>query len=131
MKNNKALDSTFLGSIMFTLFFSGIGIFNLLTNKDGYWVCFIIAIISFLLFTYLLKKSKNNTSERFSDERKELISCKAKGTSFDILWLLIAILSFLVSNKKISISSTSILLILCVSGLLIELCSYFIYRSKY
>lgn len=131
MKNNKELDSIFLGSIMFTLFFSVIGIFDLLTKKNGYWVCFIIALVSFLLFTYLLKKSKNNTSERFSDERKELISYKSKGTSFDILWGLIAILSFLVSSKKVSLNSASILLILCVSGLLIQLCNYFIYRSKY
>lgn len=131
MKNNKELDSIFLGSIMFTLFFSGIGIFDLLTKKDGYWACFIIAFISFLFFTYLLKKSKNNTSERFSDERKELISCKAKGTSFDILWGLIVVLTFLVSEQKLNLNPNSILLILCVSGLLIQLCSYFIYRSKY
>lgn len=71
MKNSKEPDSIFLGSIMFTLIFSGFGIFDLLTKRNGYWVCFIIAIVSFLLFTYLLKKSKNNTSERFSDERKK------------------------------------------------------------
>jgi len=131
MKNNKELDSIFLGSIMFTLFFSVIGIFDLLTKKNVYWVCFIIALVSFLLFTYLLKKSKNNTSERFSDERKKLISCRSKGTSFDILLGLIAVLSFLVSSKKVSLSSTSILLILCFSVLIIQLCNYFIYRSKY
>ena len=77
-KKPKQSDSKIVGAIVWS--FSGIllGIFAVITKKDNAFVGFVLAGIALIYLIYLLRKTKNNTNERYEDERKKFVSDKSK-----------------------------------------------------
>lgn len=94
MENGKKLDSILIGAGVFTILFIGLGIFEVVTKKNGYFIMFGIGILSLLYLIYLLKQSKDRKNERYEDERKKLLSEKSKSKSFEVLFLLLFCLTF-------------------------------------
>jgi hypothetical protein len=131
LKMEKKVDSKFIGAMVFTLMFFIIGIKDLNTGKNGYWISFVISAVSLVFFIYLLKHTKKTPNERYSDERKELISLKSESMSFSLLFSVIIILEILVKSNKLILDSGMLLLILMGSALIINLVCYLICRSKY
>ena len=85
----------------------------------------------FRLVIYLLKKTKFNLNERYEDERKVFISEKSSSTSYNILFIAIVILKYLISSNRIIITTNHALNLIVMSALLIKLSTYLIYKYKY
>jgi len=76
-------------------------------------------------------KSKNNTNERYEDERKKFVSDKSKSISFNILFAFIVIFQILISEEKIKMDSHHVLMVISCSALIIQFISYLGCKYKY
>lgn len=131
MENKRKFDSKFIGAGVFAIFFTGIGIFDFITENNSYFITLGIGILSFLYLIYLLKRTRGNLNERYEDERKKFISEKSSSFSYSVLISVILVLIFLVSNGKIAISSSTALCIVLISALIIQPVAYLICKYKY
>jgi len=125
------LSTIIMGAGVWSILFIGIGIFKIATKNNDYWVEFLLGGLSFIYLIYVLRKTKNNTNERYEDERKKFVSEKSKVMSFDILFVSIFIFKILISTGKIKMDSNSVLSIIIGGGLIIQLISYLVCKSKY
>jgi len=125
------LSTIIMGAGVWSILFIGIGISKIATKNNDYWVEFLLGGLSFIYLIYVLRKTKNNTNERYEDERKKFVSEKSKVMSFDILFVSIFIFKILISTGKIKMDSNSVLSIIIGGGLIIQLISYLVCKSKY
>ncbi|MBU3093195.1 hypothetical protein KPL35_14055 [Clostridium sp. CF011] len=114
MKNQKQGDSIIIGAGVWSVLFIGMGIFDLVTKKNGYWSGFLLGGLSFIYLIYLLWKTKGNTNERYEDERKKFVSDKSKSMSFDKLFVFMVIFEILIKTQKIKMDSHSAIMELWV-----------------
>ena len=131
MENKKKTDSIIIGAGVWAILFIGIGIFDFVTQKNGYLIMFGIGILSLLYFIYLLKKTKYNLAEIYEDERKILISEKSSSISYNILFAGICIFEFLINGKIIGITTDLALIIIMASAIIIKAVAYLICKYKY
>ncbi|EHI97684.1 hypothetical protein CDLVIII_0978 [Clostridium sp. DL-VIII] len=131
MENKKKTDSIIIGAGVWAIFFIGIGIFDFVTQKNGYLIMFCIGILSLLYFIYLLKTTQDNLSERYEDERKILINEKSSSISYNILFAGICIFEFLINGKIIDITTDLSLVIIMASAIIIKAVTYLICKYKY
>ena len=120
-----------IGAGTWTIPFAGIGIFDVVTKKSNPWVVFLLSGLSFIYLIYILKRTKNNTNERYDDERKKFLREKSKCMSFDILFVSIFIFQILISSGKINLTSSLAIEIVLGGTLIIQLISYLVCKSKY
>ena len=131
MEKQKRVDSIIIGAGVWSILFIGIGIFNIVTKKNDYWVEFLLSAISFIYFIYLLRKTKINTNERYQDERKKFVGDKTKVMSFELLFVSLFIFKILISTGTIKMDSNSLLSIILGISLIIQFISYFVCKYKY
>ena len=131
MKKQKTYDSIIIGAGVWTILFLGIGIFNVVTKERNAWIEFLLSGLSFIYLIYILKRTKNNTNERYEDERKRFVRDKSKSMSFDILLVSTFIFQLLIGSGKINIISSLAIEILLGCILIIQLISYLVCKSKY
>lgn len=131
MENKKKTDSIIIGAGVWAIFFIGIGIFDFVTQKNGYLIMFCIGILSLLYFIYLLKTTQDNLAERYEDERKILINEKSSSISYNILFAGICIFEFLINGKIIDITTDLALVIIMASAIIIKAVTYLICKYKY
>lgn len=131
MENKKKTDSIIIGAGVWAIFFIGIGIFDFVTQKNGYLIMFCIGILSLLYFIYLLKTTQDNLAERYEDERKILINEKSSSISYNILFAGICIFEFLINGKIIDITTNLALVIIMASAIIIKAITYLICKYKY
>lgn len=129
--NQKKTDSILVGAIVWAILFLGMGLYKLIIKKNFDVLDFSLGGLSLVFLIYLLKKTKANLNERHEDERKKYISEKSSSISYEVHFLVITVLSFLVLKGKIIISSSSTILIVLGSALIIKSISYLICRYKY
>lgn len=129
----KKTDSTFIGVGVGSIYFFGMGIWDFVSNKNGYGYLIDFAIgglfLAFLL--YLLRKTKNSRNERFEDERKILLSEKSSSISFNVLFVVLSIMQITFKWNTIVVDSSLLLLIILMIALLIKFSTYLFYRYKY
>ncbi|MBU3175265.1 DUF2178 domain-containing protein [Clostridium estertheticum] len=130
-KKTKQSDSIIVGAIVWSFFGIGIGIFDIITKNDDAFIWFVFGGLSLIYLIYRLRKTKNNTNERYEDERKKFISEKSKNMSFDILFGSIVIFKILISSGKIKMDSYDVISIILGGALIIQFISYLVCKSKY
>ena len=131
IRMEKKTDSKFIGAGVIAILFSIIGIVDLMTNKNGYWVWFGVGGLSLAYLLYLLNITKGNRNERFEDERKEFISEKSSNMSFNILFVVIAIMQFITERNNIVIKSSLLLSFIIVVAIIIKLGTYLFCKYRY
>ncbi len=129
--NQKKSDSIFVGAIVWTILFLGMGFYKLIFKDSLDWLAFLLGAASLIFLIYLLKTTKSKLNERYEDERKKYISEKSSSIGYEINFLIIVILSVFVRSGKIVISSADILLVILCSALIIKFIAYMILKHKY
>jgi inner membrane protein involved in colicin E2 resistance len=66
-KKPKQSDSIIVGAIVWSILFIGIGIFDMVTKKNGYWLAFLLGGLSLIFLIYLLMKTKNKIIFCYTD----------------------------------------------------------------
>ncbi|KUO75344.1 MAG: hypothetical protein APF81_27885 [Desulfosporosinus sp. BRH_c37] len=133
----KKTDSTFIGVGVGSIFFFGMGIWDFVSNKNGYGygygylIDFAIGGLFLAFLLYLLRKTKNSRNERFEDERKILLSEKSSCMSFNVLFIVFAIMQITFKWNTIVVDSSLLLLMISMIALLIKFSTYLICRYKY
>jgi Predicted membrane protein (DUF2178) len=131
MKKQKTYDSIIIGAGVWVILFLGIGIFNVVTKESNAWIEFLVSGLSFIYIIYILKRTKNNTNERYEDERKRFVRDKSKSMSFDIIFVSIFIFQLLIGSGKINMTSSLAIEIVLGYTIIIWFISYLICKSKY
>ncbi|QAA32097.1 DUF2178 domain-containing protein [Clostridium manihotivorum] len=122
--NQKKSDSILVGAIVWTILFLSIGFFKLIFTKEIDLLAFLLGSCSLIFLIYLLKKTKSNQNERYEDERKHYLSEKSSSISYEVIFLVIVVLSALVRSGKLVIGAADVLLIILCSALIIKFIAY-------
>jgi hypothetical protein len=130
-KKPKEIDSKILVAIFLSFCFILVGILGVINKKDNTFVVFLLGGIPLIYLIYLLRKTKNNTNERYVDERKTFIIIKSKSISLDILLPFVIIFGILIRAEKIRIDSYDVIMVVIVSALIIKFISYLACKYKY
>ena len=129
--NQKKSDSILVGAIVWTILFLSIGFFKLIFTKNLDLLAFLLGTVSLIFLIYLLKKTKLNKNERYEDERKHYLSEKSSSISYEVIFLVIVVLSALVRSGRLVIGAADVLLVILCSALIIKLIAYLFCRYKY
>lgn len=130
-KKPKEIDSKIVGPTVWSILFIGIGIFDMVIKKNVNWLAFLLGGLSLVFLIYLLRKTKNNTNERYEDERKKFVSDQSKSMSFDRLFAFMLIFEILIKTEKIKMDSYDVIMVIMGSALIIQFISYLVCKSKY
>lgn len=130
-KKPREPDSILGGTVTCSILFIGIGIFDMVTKRENAFVAFVLGGLCLIFLIYILRKTKNNTNERYEDERKKFVSDKSKSMSFDRLFAFMVIFEILIRTGKIKMDSYDVIMVIIGSGLIIEFISYLVCKSKY
>ncbi|MBX4262851.1 DUF2178 domain-containing protein (plasmid) [Clostridium estertheticum] len=128
---SKQSDSIIVGTIIWSLMGIGMGVFHIITKREGALAWFILGVPALICLIYLLRKTKNNTNERYEDERKKFVSDKSKSMSFDKLFIFMVIFEILIQTGKIKMDSYDVIMVVIGSALIIQFISYLVCKSKY
>jgi len=130
-KKPKEIDSKILVAIILSSCFILAGILGVITQKDNAFVYILLGGIPLIYLIYLLRKTKNNTNERYVDERKTFIIIKSKSISFDTLFCFMVIFGILIRTEKIKMDSYDVIMVVIGSSLIIKFISYLACIYKY
>ncbi|MGK0468461.1 hypothetical protein [Clostridium sp.] len=130
-KKPKEIDSKFGRAIVWSFSSILLGIFAVITKKDNAFVLFILGGLCLIYLIYILRKTKNNTNERYEDERKKFVSDKSKSMSFDWIFAFMVIFEILIKTEKIKMDSYDVIMVVIGSALIIKFISYLVCKSKY
>jgi hypothetical protein len=108
-----------------------VGILGVINKKDNTLVVFLLGGIPLIYLIYLLRKTKDNTNERYVDERKKFVIVKSKSISLDILLPFVIISGILIRAEKIKIDSYDVIVVVVGSVLVIKLITYLACKYKY
>jgi uncharacterized membrane protein len=129
--NQKKSDSILVGAIVCTILFLSMGFFKLIFTRNLDLLAFLLGSASLIFLIYLLKKTKSNKNERYEDERKHYLSEKSSSISYEVIFLVIVVLSALVRSGKLVIGAADVLLVILCSALIIKFIAYLFCRYKY
>lgn len=130
-KKPKEIDSKILVAIILSSCFILAGILGVIIQKDNAFVYILLGGIPLIYLIYLLMKTKNNTNERYVDERKKFVIVKSKSISFDILFSFMVIFGFLIRAEIIKMDSYDVIMVVIGSALIIKFISYLACKYKY
>ena len=130
-EKTKKTDSGIIGAGVFGVLFIGMAIKDLVAKQNGVWIDFLIGALAFIFLIYKLRKTKDNTNERYEDERKKFVSEKSKSISFDVMFVFMLIFETLIKIGKIKMNSYSVIIVIMCGALIIQLISYLVCKSKY
>lgn len=130
-KKPREPDSILGGTVAGLILFTGIGIFDMITKKENAFIAFVLGGLCLIFLIYLLKKTKNNTNERYEDERKKFVRDKSKSMSFDRLFAFMVVFQILIRTGKIKMDSYDVIMVTLGSAIIIRFVSYLTCKSKY
>jgi hypothetical protein len=129
--DSKLIKSKYVTAGFLAVVFSIMGMINLMTEKNNYWVFFGVGGLSLAYLFFLLKKTKENKRERYEDERSKFIEDKSLSMSFQILLVVILILKFMIERNYIMIDSSFLIDIIFGIVVLVKFGSYLFCKYKY